>query len=114
MADPASEKRIQRRTTSAVPIQVRGQDAQGQEFEEFTEALEVSRRGLSFLTQRDLPVFTSLSVTIPGRGPIRPGEGPTDFYSSAAVVRTIKEGEKNRVSLRFVGATLAVYTSEIT
>lgn len=112
MADQGSERRIQRRVEAAVPIQVRGTDSQGQEFEEFTEALEVSRRGLSFLTQRELALYTSLNVTIPGRGPIRPGEGPTDFFATSTVVRVVKEAEHNRVSVRFVGSTLSVYSAE--
>jgi hypothetical protein len=112
MADQSSQRRAQRRIEAAVPIQVRGVDGQGQEFEETTEALEVSRRGLSFLTQRDLPVYSTLMVVIPGRGPIRPGEGPTDFFATASVVGIQKEGEGSRVSIRFVGATLRVYTSE--
>jgi hypothetical protein len=112
MADPDSERRIQRRIEAAVPIEVRGVDGQGQQFEESTEALEVSRRGLSFATQRELPLYASLTVVIPGRGPTRPGEGPTDFFATATVVRVKKEGETSRVSLRFVGATLPVYTSE--
>jgi len=106
------EQRSQRRIHAAVPIQIRGVDARGEAFEEFTEALEVSRRGLSLLTKRDLPLSTSLTVVIPGRGPGRPGEGPTDFFSTAAVVRVEKEGEMNRVSIRFVGATLSTYTAE--
>jgi hypothetical protein len=49
---------------------------------------------------------------LPGRGPMRPGEGPADFFSSASVVRVIKEGEMNRVALRFFGATLPTYVAE--
>lgn len=106
------EQRSQRRIHAAVPVQIRGVDARGETFEESTEALEVSRRGLSLLTKRDLLLYTSLTVVIPGRGPSRPGEGPTDFFSTAAVVRVEKEGEMNRVSIRFVGATLSTYTAE--
>ena len=107
------EHRAQHRIHSAVPIQIRGVDANGESFEEFTEAVEVSRRGLSLVTRRDLPEFATLTVVIPGRGPIiRPGEGPTDFFTEAAVVRVQKEGEINRVSIRFVGATLSTYTAE--
>jgi len=106
------EQRSQRRIHAAVPVQIRGVDARGEAFEEFTEALEVSRRGLSLLTKRDLPLSTSLTVVIPGLGPARPGEGPTDFFSTAAVVRVEKEGEMSRVSIRFVGATLSTYTAE--
>ncbi len=106
------EQRSQRRVHAAIPVQIRGTDAKGEAFEEWFDAEEVSRRGLSILTKRDLPVFTNLSVTIPGRGPTRPGEGPTDFFSEASVVRVKKESETNRVSIRFVGATLAIYTAE--
>ncbi len=106
------EQRSQKRIQAAVPVEIRGVDAQGVNFEESTEALEVSRRGLSVLTQRDLPLYATLTVVIPGRGPTRPNEGPTDFFASAAVVRVLKEGEMYRVSIRFVGATLLTYTSE--
>lgn len=106
------EQRRQRRIQAAVPVQIRGVDARGEAFEESTEALEVSRRGLSLLTKRDLPLHSSLTVVIPGLGPSRPGEGPTDFFSTAAVVRVEKEGEMNRLGIRFVGATLSTYTAE--
>lgn len=106
------EQRRQRRIHAAIPVQMRGVDAKGEAFEESTEALDVSRRGLSVLTKRDLPVYTQLTVVIPGRGPSRTGEGPTDFFATAAVVRVDKEGELNRVAIRFVGSTLATYTAE--
>ena len=106
------QKRSQKRIQAAVPVQIRGVDAQGEAFEETTDAAEVSRRGFSMLTKRNLPVYTSLTVVIPGRGPTRPGEGPTDFFATASVVRVEKEGEIYRVSIRFVGATLSTYTSE--
>ena len=106
------EQRAQHRIHSAVPIQIRGVDAHGESFEEFTEAVEVSRRGLSLLTKRNLAELARLTVVLPGRGPSRPGEGPADFFAEAAVVRVQNEGEFNRVSIRFVGATLSTYTAE--
>lgn len=106
------EQRSQRRIHAAVPVQIRGVDARGEAFEESTDALDVSRRGLAVLTKRDLPLYSSLTVVIPGRGPSRPDEGPTDFFATAAVVRVEKEGEMNRVAIRFVGATLSTYTAE--
>ncbi len=90
----------------------RGVDAQGQAFEESTEAVEVSRRGLSVLTKRDLPLYTNLTVVLPGRGPTRPHEGPSDFFANATVVRAQQEGEMYRIGIRFVGATLSTYTAE--
>ena len=106
------EHRAQHRIHSAVPVQIKGVDARGEAFEEFTEAIEVSRRGLSLLTRRELAVYTALTVVLPGRGPTRPGEGPADFFAEASVVRVSKEGEMNVVSIRFVGATLLTYTPE--
>ncbi len=112
MANTDAERRTQRRVEAAVPIQVRWLDSQGEAVEEFTEALEVSRRGLSFLTHHELLMFTNLTVVIPGRGPMRPGEGPSDFFSTAAVVRVLKEENQYRISVRFVGATLPMYSAE--
>ncbi len=106
------EQRSQRRIQAAVPVQIRGVDSQGEAFEESTEALEVSRRGLSLLTRRDLPLHSAITVVIPGRGPSRPHEGPTDFFATATVVRVQKQGEMYRLGIRFVGATLSTYASE--
>jgi hypothetical protein len=107
-----SERRAQRRLKTAIPIRVCGVDAQGTEFEESTVTVEVSRRGLSFLTERELKPLATVTVVIPGRGPRHPGEGPPDFFSTAAVVRILKEAESYRVSLRFIGATLTTYSAE--
>ncbi len=112
MEDSSTDRRIQHRIEAALPIQVRWMDGEGVEHEESATALEVSRRGLSFMSVFDLPLFTKLTVLIPGRGRVRPGEGPTDFFSEAAVVRTVKEGDAYRVSVRFVGATLVTYSAE--
>lgn len=106
------EKRTQRRTEASIPMEIRGIDEAGEQFQEFVTALEVSRRGASFLTPRDLAVLAELTVVIPGRGPTRSKEGPTDFFSSAAVVRVAPEGEMNRVSVRFIGSTLMTFVSE--
>jgi hypothetical protein len=100
---------------ATVPIQVRGVDSQGATFDEATNALEVSRRGLSFQTLHDLPLFTNLTVVIPGLGPVRTtDEGPTDFFAEATVVRTTREKNGTfHVALRFRGATLPIYSPEI-
>jgi hypothetical protein len=113
MDSAAQDKRSQRRVEAAVPIQVRGIDAEGNEYDDSTSAIEVSRRGLSFFTKRHIPAFASLSVVIPGRGPVRPDEGPTDFFTEATVIRSIKEDEDSyRISIRFMGATFLMYSAE--
>ena len=106
------EKRTQRRTEASILMEIRGTDEAGEEFQEFVTALEVSRRGASFLTPLNLAVLSELTVAIPGRGPTRAEEGPTDFFSSAAIVRVVPEGEMKRVSLRFIGSTLMTFVSE--
>jgi hypothetical protein len=108
-------KRSQRRVEAAIPIQVRGLDVAGVEYDDSTTALEVSRRGLSFLTRHELALFAPLTVVIPGRGPMRPEDGPSDFFAEAAVVRSVKEDEEFYcVAVRFMGATLPMYSSEAT
>ena len=107
-----SERRAQRRLKTAIPIRVRGVDAQGTEFEVSTETVEVSRRGLSFLTELELKTPGTVTVVIPGRGPRHAGEGPTDFFSTAAVLSVLKEADSYRVILRFIGATLTTYSAE--
>ncbi len=106
------EQRTQHRIHAAVPAQIHGVDSMGESFEDTVEAIEVSRRGLSFFTRRELREVSLLTVVLPGRGPYIPGEGQTDFFAEAAIVRVLKEGELYRVSLRFMGSTLSTYTAE--
>ncbi len=113
MPPPNDERRSQRRVEAAIRIQVRGLDSAGHAYDDSTTALEVSRRGLSFLTKHNLALFATLTVVIPGRGPARPNEGPTDFFAEATVVRCVKEdGEFYCAGVRFRGATLPMYSSE--
>ena len=108
-----SGKRSQQRVASAVRIRIRGVDAYGLEFEEIATALEVSRRGFSFLTPRNLSVSTTLTVLIPGRGPLRPSEGTSDFFAEATVIRTSQMNKPlHRVAARFRGASLPIYSAE--
>ena len=106
------ERRAQRRVKAAIPIRIRGIDAQGTEFEDSAQTVEVSRRGLSFLTHRQLEPPATVTVVIPGRGPSRMGGGPVDFFSTAAVIRSLRQADSYRLSLRFLGATLNTYSSE--
>jgi hypothetical protein len=113
MEPSRGDQRSQRRVEAAITIRVQGVDAAGLTFDDTTTALEVSRRGLSFLTRHDLAVFTTLTVTIPALGPKRPDEDPTDFFAEATVVRSTKQDEEfNIVGVRFIGATLPMYSPE--
>ena len=113
MEHPKEQTRSQRRVEAAIPIQVRGMDVTGLQYDDSTTAVEVSRRGLSFLTKRELAICASLTVVIPGLGPSRPDEGPTDFFTEAIVVTSAKEDDDlYRVGIRFMGATLHLYSPE--
>ena len=113
MESPGPQHRAQRRVEAALAIRVQGVDSAGQSYNDDATALEVSRRGLSFLSSRDLVLYTILTIVIPGRGPARAGEGPSDFFTEAAVVRCMKEEDGlNRVGVRFLGANLPMYSAE--
>ena len=109
----ARGKRSQQRIAPPVRLRIRGVDVYGLEFEEFATALEVSRRGFSFLTPRDLAISSTLTVVIPGRGPLRPSEGTSDFFAEATVIRTSHMNKPlHRVAARFRGASLPIYSAE--
>ena len=113
MTSPHNDRRFQRRVEAAVAIRIRALDSAGREIDESTTALEVSRRGLSFLTRHDLPISAHVTVVIPGLGPTRPPEGPTDFFAEAVVVGCEKERrEFYRVRVRLMGASLPILSSE--
>ena len=113
MESSIDDRRSQHRVEATIAILVHGVDSAGQMYDETTTAIEVSRRGLSFFTKQELGGCSNLTVLIPGRGPVRAGEGPTDFFTEATVVRIIKENEDFfRVAVRFMGATLTMYCSE--
>jgi len=107
------DRRTQRRVEAAISIRVQGLTSSGHAYDDATTAVDVSRRGLSFLTKHSLAVFAALTVIIPGRGPMRHPEGATDFFTEAVVVRSIKDDQGfYRVGIRFMGATLPMYSAE--
>ncbi len=113
MEPTGDDRRVQRRVEAALAIRVQGVDSAGQPYDDDSTAIEVSRRGLSFLTARELTLFTIVTIIIPGRGPSRAGQGSSDFFTEAAVVRCSKDQEGyNRVGVRFLGANLTIYSAE--
>ena len=51
-AAPTAERRRERRIDIRLPIQVRGKDAEGAEFEERTSSENLCRGGVAFVTRR--------------------------------------------------------------
>lgn len=106
------DRRSQSRLKTTFRIRVQGVDSAGDEFDDAGVALEVSRRGLSFQSRRRLRTRSMLTVLIPGRG-ARPGQGATDFFAKATVIRCFKQdGKPYTIGVRFVGATLHLYNRE--
>jgi len=106
MLTATQERRSGKRVEAALSVQIRGTDARGIPFEEQAPTVNVSEQGLCLLTRRELEHAANLNVMIAGRGAIRAGGARSDFQAHALVVYVFKEGEVNRVGIRFVGATL--------
>ena len=70
------------------------------------ETLNITEHGIARLTRRELAYSSYLTVSIPGRGIIRPRGGRADFVAQAIVTYVLPQGDSNRVGLRFVGAAL--------
>lgn len=108
----SKDRRSQKRISAAVPVRIRGLDAEGESFEELTQATNISRRGLCLLTRRAIRLHSQLTVVFPGLGPPREGRGPTDLFARAIAVSIRKDGKTRRVGMRLIGATLTIYSSE--
>lgn len=61
----AVERRRHERIPLAIPVFIRGSDAEGKEFLEFATALNISAGGALLATRRYLPRFARLSLEIP-------------------------------------------------
>lgn len=108
-----AERRRQRRIHVALPITIRGVDANGVPFEEIIECYDVSRGGASFVTLQRLEMGAEMEVTIPRRIPGR--EEVTDFLTTGAVVRLIQNPDGTRqVGLKFIGPQFPTYVPEST
>jgi len=59
------ERRKNERVPLAVPVFVRGKDAEGKEFLEFATALNISGGGALLATRRLLPRFTTIALEVP-------------------------------------------------
>jgi len=102
------QRRSEPRVKSRDEVQIKGADAHGVSFDERARAVNLSEHGLAVLTSRDLAHSATLTVSIRGRGGLRPGGGRSDFLAQAMVAYVFPDGALNRVGLQFIGATLAV------
>jgi c-di-GMP-binding flagellar brake protein YcgR len=79
----SSEKDLERRRWEriplAIPVFIRGKDADGKEFREFTTAFNISAGGILLATRRYVPKSSSISLEIPA-GPMSSQLAGRKFY----------------------------------
>jgi len=89
-----------------LPVEVRGEDAAGTRFTEFTRSVNVSGGGICFESHRLISVGARLSLAIELPASLRRHFGNKDVYQARAVVCRVErlEGEAvSRVGARFLG-----------
>lgn len=89
-----------------LPVEVRGEDAGGARFTEYTRSVNVSGGGICFESHRQISVGTRLQLSIDLPLNLRHYFGNQDVYRARAVVCRVErfEGEAAaRVGARFLG-----------
>ena len=89
-----------------LPVEVRGEDAGGVRFTEYTRSVNVSGGGICFESHRNVSVGTRLHLTIELPASLRHHFSDKDVYSARAVVCRVErfEGEEvARIGARFLG-----------
>jgi hypothetical protein len=89
-----------------LPVEVRGEDAVGTRFTEFTRSVNVSGGGICFESHRQISVGARLTLSIELPVNLRHHFGDQDVYRARAVVCRVErfDGEETaRVGARFLG-----------
>jgi hypothetical protein len=95
LVQPAStERRRERRLQVRLPVEIRGTDRSGAQFDERTTSENLCRGGVAFTLSRELELGTDLEIYIPLP---RPGQqGEADFVTRGQV-RHIHTAEGGRI-----------------
>jgi hypothetical protein len=96
----------EKRVALHLPVEVRGEDAAGVRFTEYTRSVNVSGGGICFESHRWVAVGTRLHLSIELPVNLRRHFGNKDVYSARAVVCRVErfEGEEvARIGARFLG-----------
>ncbi len=99
--DSNAKKRRSTRVAQALPIIVRGLDAQGQAFQEHTSTVSINCFGCRFQSKHEISVNTWISLEIPHRSP---GHAPRSIRARVSWVTPARTGHE-RV---YVGAELEI------
>ena len=114
-AVPTAERRRERRIDIRLPIQVRGTDAEGAEFEERTSSENLCRGGVAFVTRRKIGHGASLEIRIPLPAP---GGTSEDEFSTVGRVVHVKTADAEAgllIGVEFTGPRFRrIFQSEVT
>ncbi len=96
------DKRRWERLPVAIPVFVRGVDAGGKDFLEFTTVLNISAGGALLATKRYIPKGSNVALEIPS-APLPPLAGPPQFVRKvpARLVRVTHSDRSNLCGLEF-------------
>jgi c-di-GMP-binding flagellar brake protein YcgR len=112
---PTAERRRERRIDIRLPIQVRGTDAEGAEFEERTSSENLCRGGVAFVTRRKIGHGANLEIRIPLPAP---GGTSEDEFSTVGRVVHVKNAEADAgllIGVEFTGPRFRrIFQSEVT
>jgi hypothetical protein len=96
----------EKRVSLHLPVEVRGEDAVGVRFTEYTRSVNVSGGGICFESHRHIAVGARLHLSIELPVNLRRHFGNKDVYAARAVVCRVErfEGEEvARIGARFLG-----------
>jgi hypothetical protein len=96
----------EKRVALHLPVAVRGEDAGGVRFTEYTRSVNVSGGGICFESHRQVAVGARLRLSIELPVNLRRHFGDKDVYAARAVVCRVErfEGEEvARIGARFLG-----------
>ncbi len=101
---PTPERRRERRIDIRLPVQVRGKDDEGADFEERTSSENLCRGGVAFITRRRIGPGTSLEIRIPLPAPT--GAAEDEFSTVGRVVHVANAQSKAGllIGVEFIGS----------
>jgi len=100
---PIAERRREKRIEIRLPVQVRGTDSGGAEFEERTQSENLCRGGVAFGIRRKVGAGTSLEIRIPLPAPTGTAD---DEFSTVGRVVHVENDELDtglRIGVEFTG-----------
>ena len=101
---PDSKQRSERRIAVRLPVQVRGRDRYGMDFEEITSSQNLCRNGAAFTVHCDVDPGAELDIVIPtSRQSGRANEREFATQGEVVHVTPVEGGAERLIGVRFIG-----------